>query len=170
MTRLAALHVALALALTGACREPSAPPAVRDHATTASTAGRAAPRPALATAAAIENLTDAPAEARDRVVATVAAIETNDSAKFLEMLSTSGFTTPTFALDAELVRRELEGRSVAELAMVPGCRPGTCQWSVASVDARRVAIAANQDGAELARVELMHDDDGSWTLVRALPR
>ena len=155
------------VALTSACQDRATAPLVQKQPTHVRAFAPTA-APAIAAPAAIEDLADVPAEARERVMATVTAIEANDRTQFLEMVSSGGFAVAPLALDAQQVAAELEGRTVAELTTL-ACDPGTCRWRVAMVDAKHLALTASIEGRELGNVELMHDDDGSWGLVRATP-
>lgn len=156
------------VALAGACQDRAAAPVAQKPPASVRTAAPPAP-PVLAVPAAIEGLADVPAEAHARLVATVNAIETNDRMQFVEMVSSGGFAVAPLALDVQQVAAELEGRTIAELTTLT-CAPGACRWRVAMVDAKHVAITASLDGRELGNVELMHDDDGSWGLLRATQR
>src|SRR5690349_18299138 len=117
-TRLALLG--LVAACTGACKDRPAGRARATGSAASAAATRGGPAPTLpstepGSGVSIDNLSDAPPEARERLVNTVRAIEQNQTAEFVAMVSTSGFTVGTFSLVADQVERELAGRSISEL-------------------------------------------------------
>jgi hypothetical protein len=173
-TRLALLGVVAAL--TGACKDHPARPASETGSAGPAAAARGAPPPTLPSAehgagASIDNLSDAPPEARERLVNTVKAIEHNQTAEFVAMVSTSGFTVGTFSLVVDQVERELAGRSISELTTLPceGASAAGCRWNVTMLDAKHVELEARANGSAVGTIELIREDDDSWGLYRAYP-
>jgi hypothetical protein len=170
--RLALLGVVAAC--TGACKDRPAGPAHETGSATPATAPRGGPAPTIpstepGSGVSIDNLSDAPPEARERLVSTVRAIEHNQTAEFVAMVSTGGFTVGTFSLVVDQVERELAGRSISELTTLPCESAAGCRWRVTMPDAAHVELEARASGTVVGTIELVREDDGSWGLFRAYP-
>jgi hypothetical protein len=172
--RLAVLGVLAAF--TGACKDDPAGPVSKPGPAALPAAPRGVPPPELApiadgSGAAIEHLSDAPPQARARLVKTVEALEHNQTAEFVAMVSTGGFTVGTFSLVVDQVERELAGRSISELTTLPceGSAAAGCRWSVTMADATHVELEARASGRAVGTIEMIHEDDDSWGLFRAYP-
>jgi hypothetical protein len=170
--RLALLGVVAAC--TGACKDRPAGPAHETGAAAPAAAPRGGPAPTIPSTVgvSIDNLSDAPPEARERLVNTVKAIEQNQTAEFVAMVSTGGFTVGTFSLVVDQVERELAGRSISELTTLPcesAAAAAACRWRVTMPDAVHVELEARAGGSVVGSIELVREDDGSWGLFRAYP-
>jgi hypothetical protein len=172
-TQLAMFGVAALLG--GGCRDRHESMPAPSLAAPATPARAAAAQPSLAAvptstpASSIDNLAEAPPEARARLEQLVTAIELDRRPDVLVMVSSGGFVSGELSLSAEQVQIELDGRTVPELTQVPcgaGSALGACRWSVAARGAKGLELAAHVDGDVVAAIEMVREDDGSWAIAR----
>ena len=166
--RVAILILLASSALVAACKDGSRAPAPAPSAAPARRAAiHAAAGPRLPPRA-IEHIDDVPPEAHAPLATTVHAVESNQRAVFLSMVSSGGFKAGTLSLIAEQVQNELNGRTVAELVNLRPCAvANACQWSVSTRDAKRVELVASAGGVEVGAIDLVREHHGGWTVDRA---
>lgn len=124
-----------------------------------------APAPSLPRLIPIENLDEAPPEARETLARTLAMIAGDHKADFLATVSSGGFATDKLALCADQVETELLGRTVAELTELPCATDGSCVGVVAARDARTLDLEVRGSTPARTRLAFVREDSGAWAII-----